>query len=153
MAARSPLKQVTLVCDGSSLNNQREHKRRAAAVAILEYHDKRTIIGQYLGSLTNQQAEIVAACLGLEALRQPCRVNVISDSAYLVRTMNGQYKRRANHELWARLDRAAAPHQITWTWTRGHAGHPLQEKCDAAARRIARTGRVDIDELQRFLNK
>jgi len=151
MAERSHLKPVTLICDGSSLSNQHEQERRAAAVAILEYQGKRKIIGEYLGSMTNQQAEIIAACLGLEALKQPCRVNVISDSEYVVHTMNDAYKRKANHEFWLRLDRATAPHQITWTWTRGHAGHRWQEKCDEAARLIARTGQVDLDALQRIL--
>ncbi|MBI3950811.1 MAG: ribonuclease HI [Acidobacteria bacterium] len=150
---RSKLKQVTLVCDGSSLSNQTESGRRAAAGAILDYQGKRKIIGEYLGPMTNQQAEIIAACLGLEALKQPCRVTIISDSEYLIHTMNGLYKRKANHEFWARLDRAAAPHQVTWTWTRGHAGHTLQEKCDRAARLIARTGRVNPGELQRILNE
>lgn len=146
------LKQVTLVCDGSSLKNQNQSQRRAAAVAILDYEGKRKIVGEYLGQMTNQQAEIIAACLGLEALKRPCRVKIISDSAYLVHTMNGLYKRKANHQFWARLDRAAAPHQVIWTWTRGHAGHDLQEKCDRAARRIARAGRVDPNELQQILN-
>jgi len=150
---QSKLKEVTLVCDGSSLSNQHEPERRAAAVAILDYAGKRKIIGEYLGLMTNQQAEIIAACVGLEALKQPCEVKVISDSEYVVHTMNGLYKRKSNHEFWSRLDRAAASHQVTWTWTRGHAGHALQEKCDRAARRIARTGRVDPAELQRILDE
>lgn len=147
------LKRVTLVCDGSSLKDPSGPGRRAAAVAILEFRGERKIIGRYLGSMTNQQAEIMAACLGLEALKEPCRVTVISDSEYLIRTMRGEYRQRTNRELWRRLKRAAAPHQVTWTWTRGHAGHPLQEKCDRAARRIARAGRVDHDELQRILER
>lgn len=144
-------KQVVIVCDGSSLNNQTAGQRRAAAVAILDYQGKRKILGEYLGAKTNQQAEIVAACLGLEALKQPCRVTVICDSAYVVQTMNGKYKRKTNHEYWSRLDKAAAPHEVTWSWTRGHAGHELQEKCDRAARLIAATGRVDSEQLQRIL--
>jgi ribonuclease HI len=149
---QSRLKSVTLICDGSSLSNQTESGRRAAAVAILDYRGKRKIVGEYLGLMTNQQAEIIAACLGLESLKQPCRVEVISDSEYVVRTMKGIYKRKANHEFWARLDRATATHRIAWTWTRGHAGHTLQEKCDRAARLIARTGRVDPEELQQILD-
>jgi ribonuclease HI len=146
------LKSITLVCDGSSLSNQTAGERRAAAVAILDYQGQRKIMGEYLGQMTNQQAEVTAACLGLESLKQPCQVKVVSDSEYVVRTMNGQYKRKANHEFWSRLDKAAAPHHITWTWTRGHAGHELQEKCDEAARLIAKTGRVDPDELQSILD-
>jgi ribonuclease HI len=150
---QNKLKEVMLVCDGSSLGNQTQSERRAAAVAILDYQGQRKILGEYLGAKTNQQAEIVAASLGLEALKQPCQVTVISDSEYVIHTMNGKYKRKTNHEYWSRLDRAAAQHQVTWTWTRGHAGHELQEKCDEAARLIAATGRVDPDELRRILRE
>jgi len=136
------MKQVTLVCDGSSLNNGRGNTR-ASAAAILEFQGKRRIVGEYLGSATNQQAEIVAAALGLESLKEPCKVTIISDSQYVVRTMNGEFKRKANHEWWQRLDAAAKKHQVTWTWTRGHAGHPIQEACDVAAKKIAEAGMVD----------
>jgi ribonuclease HI len=147
------MKEVLLVCDGSSLKMEGQDERRAAAAAILQYRGATRIVGEYLGNATNQQAEVVAACVGLEALKEPCAVTVVSDSEYVIRTMNGEYKRKANHALWARLDRAAAPHRMTWTWTRGHAGHDLQEKCDQAARRIARTGRVDPKKLAAILDQ
>jgi ribonuclease HI len=146
------MKQVTLVCDGSSLNNGRGNPR-ASAVAILEYQGNRKIIGEYLGSATNQQAEIVAAALGLESLKVPCKVLVVSDSQYVVKTMIGEFKRKANHEWWKRLDNAAKAHQVTWTWTRGHAGHPIQEACDEAARKIAASGFVDQAVLDEVLAK
>lgn len=144
------MKHVTIVCDGSSLGNGRG-ETRAAAVAVLEYQGTRKIFGQYLGNLTNQQAEIVAACLGLEALKEPCRVTLTSDSQYVVKTMNKLFKRKANLDYWQRLDRAARPHQIEWTWTRGHAGHEVQEKCDEAARLIAEQGAVDEQALNEIL--
>ena len=144
------MKEITLVCDGSSLDNGRGNPR-AAAVAILVYQDKRRIVGEYLGAATNQVAEIVAASIGLEALKEPCKVTAISDSQYVVRTMKGEFRRKANHEWWARLDRAAKRHQISWTWTRGHAGHPIQEACDTAARKIAMTGVVDQSVLDDVL--
>lgn len=146
------MKNVLVVCDGSSLGNGLGITR-AGAAAILEYCDERRIIGEYLGQATNQQAEIIAACLGLEALKEPCQVNLISDSQYVIKTMMGLFKRKANHELWARLDRAAQPHRVTWNWTRGHAGHGLQEKCDQAARWIAEMGRTEAEELTRILDR
>lgn len=148
----APGKHVTVVCDGSSLNNQ-HGRRRAAAAAILVYKGARKLVGEYLGNATNQQAEIVAACIGLEALKEPCQVELVSDSEYLILTMKGEYRRKANHEFWERLDRAASRHQVTWTWTRGHAGHPLQEKCDQAARLIAAAGRVDEEKLALILSQ
>lgn len=144
------MKQITIVCDGSSLGNGRG-ETRAAAAAVLEYKGRRKIIGEYLGNATNQQAEIMAACIALEALKEPCRVLLVSDSQYVVKTMNGEFRRKANHELWQRLDRARQPHRVEWTWTRGHAGHPVQEICDEAARLIAETGRVDEQMLEQIL--
>ena len=143
-------KNVLIVCDGSSLSNQTS-ARRAAAVAILEYEGRRKLVGEFLGPATNQRAEIMAACLGLEALREPCQVTMISDSEYVIRTMRGEYRRKTNLDMWERLDRATAKHHVHWTWTRGHAGHKLQEKCDRAARHIARTGRVDQRALEEIM--
>ncbi|MGH9944208.1 MAG: RNase H family protein, partial [Pyrinomonadaceae bacterium] len=84
----------------------------------------------------------------LESLREPCRVKVLSDSRYVVETMSGRFRRKTNHEWWARLDRAADSHQIEWQWIKGHAGHRVQEAVDRAARRIAALGSVDEDVLR-----
>ncbi len=142
-----PLKEVKIFSDGSSLGNGRA-ETRAAAVALLGYRGIWRAVGSYLGHATNQQAEIVAAAIGLEALRQPCRVHLFSDSRYVVETMKGNFRRKANHEWWERLDKAASRHQVTWEWTPGHAGHVIQEAADFAARRIASTGIVAEEILQ-----
>ena len=141
------MKSVTIYCDGSSINNGRVGMR-AAAAAVLGYRGLWRAVGTYIGSATNQQAEIVAAAVGLEALREPCNVRLHSDSRYLIETMCGRYRRKTNLEWWARLDKACSGHKINWEWTKGHAGHVLQEAADTAARRIAELGRVD-DEILR----
>ena len=105
-------------------------------------------VGEYLGTATNQQAEIVAAAIGLEALREPCSVDLFTDSRYVVETMNGRYRRKTNKEWWQRLDEASDRHQVNWRWTRGHVGHLLQETADYAARRIAAAERVEADILR-----
>lgn len=135
-------KDVTIFCDGSSLGNGRA-ETRAAAVALLGFRGIWRSVGIYLGSATNQQAEIAAAAVGLEALREPCHVRLFTDSRYVVETMCGRFRRKTNHDWWQRLDKAAARHQIEWEWTRGHAGHLIQEAVDRAARHIATLGRVD----------
>ena len=140
-------KSVTIFCDGSSLGNG-QALTRAAAVALLGYRGLWRAVGAYLGTATNQQAEIAAAALGLEALREPCRVHVTTDSRYVVETMSGRFRRKSNAEWWERLDRAASQHRVTWEWAKGHAGHVVQEAADRAARRIAATGRVDESVLQ-----
>ncbi len=140
------MKNVTIVCDGSSLGNGRG-ATRAAAVAVLGFKGYWKAIGVYLGNATNQQAEIAAACLGLENLKEPCDVNVYSDSRYVVETMTGNFRKKTNHEWWAKLDKAAGPHTIKWQWIKGHAGHEVQEIADKMARKIAETGIVDLAQL------
>lgn len=136
------LKQVEIFCDGSSLGNG-QASSRAAGVALLGYKGIWRAVGEYLGQATNQQAEIVAAAVGLEALREPCDVKVFTDSRYVVETMSGRFRRKTNLPWWERLDRAASRHKVHWEWTRGHVGHLLQEAADSAARRIAAAGHVD----------
>ena len=147
MSKNAQRKEVTIFSDGSSLGNGAEGAR-AAAVALLGYRGRWRAVGRYLGCATNQQAEIAAATLGLEALKEPCRVQLFSDSRYVVETMSGRFRRKSNHEWWERLDQAARAHQIQWEWTKGHAGQVIQEACDNTARRIAALGRVDEDLLR-----
>ncbi len=144
---RTPLKAVTIFSDGSCLKNGTGNSR-AAAAALLGYKGTWRAVGSYLGQATNQQAEIVAAALGLEALREPCKVHLFSDSRYVVETMKGHFRRKTNHEWWERLDKAASRHQVRWEWTAGHAGHVLQEAVDRVARHIAASGAVSEEFLQ-----
>ena len=140
-------KQVTIFCDGSSLGNG-QAASKAAAVALLGYRGIWRAVGRYLGAATNQQAEIAAATIGLESLKEPCRVHLFTDSRYVVETMSGRFRRKANLEWWKSLDEAAARHQVKWEWTRGHDGHIIQEAADKAARRIAANGAVDQEILE-----
>ncbi|HVG39870.1 MAG TPA: RNase H family protein [Pyrinomonadaceae bacterium] len=141
------MKEVTIYCDGSSLGNGQE-ATRAAAAALLGYRERWRAVGSYLGTATNQQAEIAAATLGLETLREPCRVQIFTDSRYVVETMCGRFRRKSNHEWWSRLDGARREHTVQWHWVKGHAGQNVQEACDQAARRIAAAGRVDEEFLR-----
>jgi ribonuclease HI len=146
------LKKVTIFCDGSSLGNGQESSR-AAGVALLGYKGFWRAVGEYLGRATNQQAEIAAAAVGLESLRQPCQVSVFTDSRYVVETMNGRFRRKTNLTWWERLDRAAKGHKVHWEWTRGHVGHLVQEAADNAARKIAAAGEVDPSILRDAVDK
>lgn len=146
------MKSVTIFCDGSSLGNGRD-EARAAAVALLGYRGWWRAFGSYLGKATNQQAEIAAAALGLEALKEPCRVRLHTDSRYVIETMSGRFRRKANHEWWKRLDAAAGRHKVEWTWSKGHAGHVIQEAADRAARKLAALGHVEPSVLQDAVDK
>jgi ribonuclease HI len=107
---------------------------------------------------TNNRMEITAVIRGLEALKGSCRVELFSDSQYVLNAINewiGKWKnfgwRRSpkaktqvkNVDLWIRLDELLQLHEIKTTWVRGHAGHVENERCDvlatAAAGKIAET--------------
>jgi len=146
------VKQVTIFCDGSSLGNG-QSSTRAAAVALLGYKGVWRAVGSYLGQATNQQAEVAAATLGLQSLLEPCDVHLFTDSRYVVETMSGRFRRKANHDWWNKLDLAAKKHRVKWEWTRGHSGHLIQEATDRAARKIAAQGRVDEEILRDAVDK
>ena len=150
--ATKTIKEVTIFCDGSSLGNG-QSSTRAAAVALLGYQGIWRGVGCYLGSATNQQAEVAAAALGLESLLEPCNVHLYTDSRYVVETMMGRFRRKTNHEWWERLDKAASRHAVKWEWTKGHDGHLVQEATDRAARRIAALGHVDTKILEEAVEK
>jgi ribonuclease HI len=91
--------------------------------------------------------ELMAAIAALECLNRPCSVSLYSDSSYLSDAFNkrwiegwkrenwrrGKKNEVKNIDLWERLLRAAAPHQVKWIWVKGHAGHPENEFCDKLA--------------------
>ena len=96
---------------------------------------------------TNNRMELMAAIVGLEALNRPCEVELYSDSQYLVNAFNqhwiegwikkgwkrGKNEDVKNVDLWKRLLAAKKPHNVTFCWVKGHAGHPENERCDVLA--------------------
>lgn len=96
---------------------------------------------------TNNRMELMAVIVGLEALNRPCDVEVISDSKYVTDAFNqhwidGWLKRGwknsnkepvKNIDLWKRLLKVKEPHNVKFTWVKGHAGHPENERCDTLA--------------------
>lgn len=158
MTTSTELKEVTAYADGSSLGHGQTTNTRAAAAALLSHRSVVKAFAEYLGSQTNQQAEIRAAILAVRSLTQPCRLRVVTDSRYVVMTMTpgpGQFKRRANLDLWEELDRAIASggHAVTFEWTKGHAVGAMrnlrQEAADQLARETAAAGRVTDHMLRR----
>lgn len=137
----SESKIVIITCDGACLGNG-QLQTRAAAAAILSFQGHRRAIAEYIGQSTNQRAEIIAAAVGLETLTRPCTVILRSDSKYVVETMNGNYRKRTNHDAWARLETATETHDVTYEWIKGHAGHAEQEAADTIARSTAEIGKV-----------
>jgi ribonuclease HI len=95
---------------------------------------------------TNNRMELTAAIRALEALKQPCQVDLYTDSEYVKRGITEWIKgwkargwRRKegplkNADLWQALDSALARHRVNWHWLRGHAGDASNERVDALAR-------------------
>ena len=96
---------------------------------------------------TNNRMELTAAIEGLKALKEPCRVNLYSDSQYLVNAINKGWLeswkskgwRKAdksavlNDDLWKTLDDLLCTHEVEFIWVRGHDGHEYNERCDELA--------------------
>ena len=100
---------------------------------------------------TNNRMELRAAIEGLRALKEPCEVQITTDSEYLKngitkwvhRWKQNGWKTAAkqpvvNQDLWEDLDRLANLHQMSWVWTKGHAAHADNNRCDELATRAAR---------------
>ena len=96
---------------------------------------------------TNNQMELLAVIVGLEALKKPCDVTVYSDSKYVVDAFNNKWidgwiakgwktagkSPVKNVELWKRLLEAKKQHDVEFIWVKGHAGHEYNERCDSLA--------------------
>jgi ribonuclease HI len=96
---------------------------------------------------TNNRMEILAAIIGLETLKRPCRVTLYSDSQYLVNAMTkgwldkwrrnnwmrNKNERAKNIDLWKRLLTAVEGHQVGWVWVKGHATNEMNNRCDQLA--------------------
>ena len=121
---------ITIYTDGSCLNNP--GPGGWGAVILSEGGEPFRISGHEPGT-TNNRMELTAAIKGLEAAPAGAPVALYSDSSYLVNTMTRNWKRRANQDLWGRLDALAAERQVTWNWVRGHAGDRWNEEADRLA--------------------
>jgi ribonuclease HI len=139
--------KVLIYSDGSCLKNGSDQAQAGAGVVIMTEDQKRIKLkASYLGALTNQKAEILACAVGLESLKKPCRVQIFSDSKYVVETMKGLNRMKSNREFWNRLVAACLTHQIEWNWIRGHNGNAFQETADRLSRAAA-TAKDNLDKI------
>lgn len=150
---RKPLPEVTIYTDGAARGNP---DGPGGYGTILQYRDSSGILHEreYSGGYartSNNRMELMAAIVGLEALKKPCSVDLWSDSQYLVKAFQDHWidgwKRKGwktssgspvkNQDLWERLIAAMAPHQVSFHWVKGHDGHPENERCDRLATQAA----------------
>ena len=135
------MKRVTLFCDGSSLGNPGP----GGYGGILRYGEHEKLYSGGEKNTTNNQMELRGVIEGLKLLKEPCEVEIVSDSSYVVRGINEwlenwrkkEFKKVKNPDLWQEYLRVSKPHRIKATWVRGHNGHEENERCDKMAREVA----------------
>ncbi len=141
------MKQVQLITDGACLGNP----GKGGWACILRYGDhKREVFGSEPHT-TNNRMELTAAIEGMRLLKESCSVEVVTDSNYLkngITTWIHGWKRNGwktadkkpvvNQDLWMELDALVASHTVKWEWTKGHASHEDNNRCDELASEAAR---------------
>lgn len=140
------MKHIHLFCDGSCLGNPGPGGWAALLRLVGNTHERELMGG--CAHTTNNRMEILSVIEGLRALKEPCSVDVYSDSQYVCHAIekgwlagwqaSGWVKRDKkpvkNQDLWEQLLTELARHQVQFHWIRGHDGHPENERCDALAR-------------------
>ncbi len=132
------MKKITLFSDGSALGNPGP----GGYGVVLRYGNKERELFGGESHTTNNRMELLAAIEGLRALKEPCDVEIVSDSSYVVKAINEwldgwikkDFKKVKNIDLWKEYIEVSKPHKIKATWVRGHNGHDENERCDKLAR-------------------
>jgi ribonuclease HI len=152
-ATKSPRKKVIVHTDGSCLGNPGP----GGWAAILEYEmqdgsSKTLELSGREENTTNNRMELTGAIKALEVLKQACDVVIVTDSKYVQHAFTKNWlagwqkngwktaskEPVKNRELWEKLLELTQIHVVTWDWTKGHAGHDLNERCDRLANAQAR---------------
>ena len=155
--------KVNIYTDGSSRGNP----GRGGYGCIIQYTDSKNKLherefSQGYIETTNNRMELMGVITGIEALNKPCDITVTSDSKYVTDAFNknwisgwkrrgwrkGNGERVKNIDLWERLLSAIKDggHEVTFVWIKGHNGHPLNERCDQLATKVADGDDVIEDE-------
>mgnify|MGYP006271542057 FL=1 len=144
------MKRIRLFTDGACRGNPGP----GGWGVVLEHRDRRRELRGAEAATTNNRMELRAAIEGLRALREPCEIDLATDSTYVMKGITEwieSWKARgwktaarrpvANVELWQELDREAQRHRVHWRWVKGHSGDPGNERADALAN-------LAIDEMR-----
>ncbi|QPJ64925.1 MAG: ribonuclease HI [Candidatus Nitrohelix vancouverensis] len=136
------MKEVEIFTDGACKGNPGP----GGYGCILRYEGRSKELKGNSRQTTNNIMEMMAAIVALQELKEPCKVSLTTDSQYLVKGATewlAGWKRKGwktasrqpikNKELWEEVSRLIDMHEITWLWTRGHSGHPENERCDQLA--------------------
>lgn len=141
------MKKVQLITDGACLGNPGP----GGWACILRYGETSKEMWGSERHTTNNRMELRAALEGLRTLKEGCEVEVVTDSEYLKNGITSWihgWKRNGwktaakkpvlNKDLWEELDQELARHKTAWSWTKGHASHADNNRCDELASMAAR---------------
>jgi len=142
------MKKITLFSDGSALGNPGP----GGYGVILRYGNKEKELSGKENHTTNNRMELKGVIEGLKALKEPCDVDIVSDSSYVVKGINEwlngwikrDFKKVKNPDLWQEYIEVAKPHKIHAIWVRGHDGHTENERCDKLARDAAQEAKDNL---------
>ena len=137
------MKEVTIYTDGACSGNPGP----GGWGAILMYKEVKVELSGYEAQTTNNRMELMAPIQALSRLKEPCRVSVYSDSAYLVNAFRQHWldnwqkhnwvksdkKPVENQDLWQTLLQYTSIHQVQWIKVKGHANNPYNNRCDELA--------------------
>ena len=151
MTDNRPRKKVNIYTDGACSGNP----GAGGWGTILVYKGKEREMSGGAAETTNNRMELTAVIEGLKALKEACKVTVVTDSQYVANGINLGWakgwkennwrkkdkKPALNPELWDELLTLIDKHEVTIEWVRGHDGHPENERCD----------RMAVAESQKYL--
>ena len=140
------MKKVQIFTDGSSLGNPGP----GGWCALLRYNKHEKILKGGKVETTNNEMEIKAVLEGLKALKEPCEVDLYSDSQYVVKAIsewihnwqknnwrNASKKEIAHKKMWEEIYNLLQKHKVNPIWVKAHAGHTENELCDRIAKEEA----------------
>ena len=147
------MKTVTVYTDGACSGNPGP----GGWAAILQYNGAEKVLSGGEAQTTNNRMELLGVISALEALKEPCRVELYSDSKYVIDALEkgwargwqargwvkGDKKPALNPDLWARLLELCQYHTVNLHWVKGHASNPLNNRCDQLA----------VEQSRRFSQK
>lgn len=137
------MKKISIYTDGACSGNPGP----GGWGAILKYKDTSKELCGGEADTTNNRMELMGAICALECLKEPCEIDLYSDSKYVMDGLSKGWakgwrargwvksdkKPALNSDLWARLLELCERHTLHYHWIKGHAGHPENERCDALA--------------------
>ncbi len=155
-------KEVTIYTDGACIGNPGP----GGYGVVLKYGEHRREMSEGFRRTTNNRMELMGPIKGLEALNQSCSVTLLSDSRYVVDSIEKGWAKRWRENGWKRnkRDKAINPdlweilldlcekHDVEFRWVRGHAGDQENERCDQLATQAAQGDGLKLDEAYESLS-